>query len=135
MSTSSLVQIFALITVVFAIGMAVSANKEKIGLSLLFGVGTLFFGFATCVGTFDLGHGHVPILRMSVLSERLETGTAYQLLASSKDEDGNLVALIKKTGASNFYALRMKDAPPEHFTLVDGKPVAIVAPAPPVGVK
>ncbi|MDO8593537.1 MAG: hypothetical protein Q7R59_01400 [bacterium] len=137
MSSLSLVVIFAFMTIACVIGMAISAHQKKIGLSILSGTCALLFGSLVCAGMFDLGRGHIPPLKTSVLPERLETGAAYQLLASSKDYDDNQIILVKKTSNfyGNFYALRVKEVPPEHFTLVDGKPVAIAPPVPPVGVK
>ena len=136
MSSSLFVMIFALATIGCAIGMAVSAHQKKIGYSVLFGALTFLLGLLTSVGMFDLGLGRVPpTLKLSVLSERLETGVAYQFLASSNDGNGQVI-LVKKTGTSDFYALRVKEVPPaEFFTLGDGKPVAIAAPTPPVGAK
>ena len=81
----------------------------------------------------DLGYGHVPN-EAEAFTKRLDAGVAYQLLSSSKDGDDQVI-LVKKVGTPNFYALRVKEVPPEHFTLVDGKPVAIVPPAIPVSTK
>ena len=61
------------------------------------------------------------------LTKRLEKGAAYHLVSSTKDGADQII-LVNKTGTSDFYALRVKDVPPEHFTLIHDKPVAIEPP-------
>lgn len=81
----------------------------------------------------QLGTGKVYDV-VEEFTRKLDSGVAYQLVASAENGAEKIV-LMKKTGTSDFYALRVKDVPPEHFTLVDGKPVAIAPVAPPVGTK
>ena len=95
-----------------------------------------FVFFIILVGGFapyELGQGRVPD-EAEDLAKRLDAGVMYQVLSSSKNGDGHIL-LVKKAEKSDLYALRVKTIPPEHFVLVDGKPVAIVAPAPPTDAK
>ncbi|MDP1707382.1 MAG: hypothetical protein Q8L30_02410 [bacterium] len=132
MSALSLLWISLFLTIGFAISMAALSGKYT-GLGVISGVIALLALIFTSAVMYDLGRGNVPNLKASVLSERLEVGVAYQLLASSEDEAGEQVVLLKKTGTSDFYALRVKEVPPKNFTLIGGNPVAIVLPVPVVG--
>lgn len=72
----------------------------------------------------ELGYGHVPGAEEEY-TKRLEVGVAYRLFSSTKEGECE-VLLVKKEGGSDMYAIRVKGpVPPERFTLVDGKPVAI----------
>lgn len=114
---------------------AVFYKEDKSFAAFLSGVlGFVFFiilvgGFAP----YELGQGRVPN-EAEDLAKRLDAGVMYQVLSSSKNGDGHIL-LVKKAEKSDLYALRVKTIPPEHFVLVDGKPVAIVAPAPPTDAK
>ena len=101
-------------------------------LSCVVGVG-LYLILVGIVAPRELGHGQVPA-KAEDLAKRLDAGVMYQVLSSSKNGDGHIL-LVKKAEKSDLYALRVKTIPPEHFVLVDGKPVAIVAPAPPTDAK
>ena len=129
---------FELIIVFFlgtlALGLCIErVAKGKGGAAWGWGIAAVAsFGFATfLVGPVVLGFGKVPDT-VEEIKVRLQGGVAYQVVSSLKVEGGGgSVLLVKKIGTPYLYALRVKEAdrPPEHFTLIDGKPVAIATPA------
>ncbi|MDE1919412.1 MAG: hypothetical protein KGH56_01800 [Patescibacteria group bacterium] len=82
------------------------------------------------VGPRALGVGHVSST-IDNLEKRLTAGAAYRLCASTRD-GGQLILLVNNIGTNEFLAIRSAGpaTPPEYFTLVDGKPVAIPPPDP-----
>lgn len=70
-----------------------------------------------------LGYGRVPE-EAEKLTERLSTGVSYQTLATIKDGEDAII-LVQQKDKKDVYALRVKasNIPPEHFALVDGKPI------------
>ena len=95
-----------------------------------------FFALTTLVfvtAPLQLGEGHVHDTAENY-AKRLDAGVAYQRIAVKSVGDDVFVVLVNKTGTTDYTAIRVKDSspPPEYFTLVDDKPVAIAPPTPPV---
>jgi hypothetical protein len=136
-SSSFLFGFIILVLVASVILMTLHARDKKVGGTVGFGCFAMVLLFLVIIGAaYEVGYGNVVPVPQD-LTKLLKTGTAYQLISSVKDGD-DYVLLLKKPGGgkkSYFYAIRVKEIPPEHFTLVNGKPVAIAPPAPPVGVK
>lgn len=68
------------------------------------------------------------------LKKRLRAGMAYRLCALTRDGN-DLILLVNEVGTGKFHAIRIAgpEPPPEYFTVVDNKPVAIPPPGPLVG--
>jgi hypothetical protein len=124
-----------LATIVAAILMAILASKKNYVEAFLAGIACLIsFSLAVFGGApEEIGAGKV-YRNVEKFARKLDSGVAYQLVASAENGTEKIV-LLRQTGTPNFYALRVKEVPPEHFTLIGGKPVAIAPPVPPVGVK
>ncbi len=72
----------------------------------------------------ELGYGVIPN-EAKAYSNRLQTGAIYETVASLKDNYG-LVVVVRKEDESRLFAIRVEGpVPPEHFTLINGKPIAI----------
>ena len=116
----------SVIVLLLIVLVAVLVKEGKPFKAFLSGVlGFVFFiilvgGFAP----YELGQGRVPD-GAEDLAKRLDAGVIYQVLSSSKNGDGHIL-LVKKAEKSDLYALRVKTIPPEHFTLINGKPVTVI---------
>lgn len=83
----------------------------------------VMFILSISIAPIMFGHGHVPS-KVEKFSARLDNNVAYQLITSSQ-EGSDFILVVKKFGTSDFHAIRTNTVPPELFTLVDGKPVAL----------
>lgn len=119
--------VLAALTVgVFILGLSFDKDSMTRGFSLLcLSLGAILFVFtALYLSPRELGYGHVPVA-VERYTYRLDAGVVYQLLASAKEGEDE-VLLVKKEGGSDMYAIRVKGpVPPERFTLIDGKPVEV----------
>ena len=97
-------------------------------------IALIAFGFVTfMVSPVDIGYGKVSE-KAEPYTKRLEEGEPYQVLASPKDSE-DLIVVVKKDSRipGEVRVIRVKGPnPPQHFTLVNGEPVAIVPPVPPI---
>lgn len=114
-------------------------HREEWGyamISTVFALG-VFGILAFVTGPRDFGWGYVP-WAAEKFTERLSEGVVYRLFSSVKD-DNSQVLLVKKVGIgrSEFYAIRVEGNVrlSEYFTLIDGQPIAIAAPAVPANAK
>ncbi len=118
--------VFSVIAVFFFFTAIVSRDER--GFSIFCFCVALLSGGVDLLSAYDYGQTNVP----SVTEEpalRLNTGIAYRLILQTMDVGRDYIVLVKKDGKSDFYALRVKEVPPEYFTFVNSKPVAIVAPS------
>ena len=117
---------------------AVYVKEGKPFKAFLSGVlGLVFFIILVSgVAPYQLGAGRVPNKAESP-AQRLDGGVVYQLVLSARDGADHILLLVEKRGVGgtnavggtvmpNFYAIRVKEVPPEYFTLIDGKPVAVI---------
>ena len=106
------------------------ASDKKTGRAIVHSlVAMLQVGFlAVFIGPIAFGFGRIHNKEQS-FTDQLNGETAYQVTATSQDGE-SFVVLVKKFGTSEFRAIRVKKAPPELFTLVDGEPIPIT-PQPP----
>lgn len=110
---------------------AVVAGVFLYNRNILFGVTAgltmmaIFFTEDLIVAPKLLGWGHVPT-QAEGFTQRLSEGVLYRTL-SSHTVGADQVILVQKEGTGDLYAIRVKGnkPPPEHFTLVDGKPVKV----------
>jgi len=120
------------------IGCAISAQENKTRVAWAYGVISIM---VTGVGVFlsapeDFGMDYVRP-EVKEFKTRLDKGVAYEVLSETPVEGGDRILLFKRGDAwqfrSPFIAMRVKKETvvPKHFTLIDGKPVAIVPATPP----
>lgn len=125
------IAIFGLLGLVF-LGIAISSAWKHWWVGIIaYSAFTLIFGFVSIRAAIDvLGYGHVT-KEAEPLAKRLNSGVQYQFLGSIKDGGAEVIFVKPHSGGIapfEQYAIRVKEgeAPPEHFTLIDGKPVAVV---------
>ena len=122
-----------LMCVVLAILSAILVRKDPAS-GIFSGIGTVLALFVIVfILAPELGYGKVSE-KAEPYTKRLEEGEPYQVLASAKDSE-DLIVVVKKDSRipGEVRVIRVKGPnPPQHFTLVNGEPVAIVPPVPPI---
>lgn len=136
----STMTVLFVVTVVLSVVALISAYK-KWGIGIfIYSALAIFFGiWAIKSAVENVGYGRVPEVA-EPLSERLQAGIHYKVIGSIKDRE-DVIVFVKSykggTSAGRLYALRVKGAeiPPTQFTMIDGKPVAIVVNKKPIPLK
>jgi hypothetical protein len=122
---------FSFVTVVCLVGALSSAWKKWENGIVIYFLLTLGFGFVSIHAAInEVGYGRVPE-KAEPFAKRLNAGMSYQVLGSIKDGGAEVIFVKPHSGGvatTKLHALRVKEgeAPPERFTLIDGKPVAVV---------
>ena len=106
-------------------------NPKKVERIVFLALGLLalgLFGFFSVLS----GQGYVPSKAQQSVSESLSSGNAYDLIAAVQDgKDEKVLTIMNEgqhaNGTHDFYVLRVRGPlPPERFTIIDGKPLALM---------